>query len=97
MALTDIDKLKKYNDLIIEINELNKQFDEFDSYELVNLTLSPDTVININMENMTGKNAESKRFTLSQIDIHIEKARKNLDYRKKKFGKTDKDGRAETS
>jgi hypothetical protein len=84
--LSHIDKLVKYEKQVKELNELNKKISGQESYDTVEITISPDVLINVRWQNKEGKFSATKQFPFSVVEDIGERTRKQIEYRKEKLG-----------
>ena len=87
---SDIDKLKQFEDRLIELNRLNRELPDEEGFDSVMLNISPATIINIRYENKDNRRSEVSNIPFSMVDGLDERLRKRIERRQKKLDENNK-------
>ncbi|MBA7475643.1 hypothetical protein ES707_11015 [subsurface metagenome] len=93
----DIERLKQFEDRLIELNKLNQQLSEEEGFDTVSLDVQPGTMLSIRYENKDNRRSEVSNIPFSMIDGLDERARKKIERRQKKLNKDEKQLESEES
>ena len=87
---SDIDRLVRYAERVKKLNDLNKKIEGEESYDSVEISISPQAVITIRWTNNEIIDMDTRTIQFSRIDTLDERARKKIERRQKKLDENNK-------